>query len=360
MSTSAKNLFLITSKSLGLFRLARLLTGKGLRILCYHGFAVLDEAEFRPMLFMTGKTFAGRLRILAKNRYPVLGLEDALQRMEQGKLPRDATVITIDDGFHSVHSIAQPLLQAAGCPATMYVTTYYVQKSTPIFRLVVQYAFWRTTLREIRFSGKPWIRDQTVDLTLDDPKKRATWEIIGYGEQSCKEEQRQEIAQDLAGMLGVDYRQIRESRCLSLMNPTEVKELAASGIDVQLHTHRHRLPTDSETGAREEILSNRSILEGLVGKPLRHFCYPSGIWSETQWPWLEGLAIESATTCEPGLNYRSTPRLGLRRFLDAENIHPIVFEAEISGYLELLRQLRDLLRTGRTTQGASRLAHVHL
>ena len=343
MRTSAKLLFLIVSKWLGLFHLARLFTGKALRILCYHGFAFRDEADFRPMLFMTPATFDKRLQFLSRHQFPIFRLEDALQRLEENNLPRGATVITIDDGFYSVYSEASPRLQAFGYPATTYVTTYYVQKQAPIFRLVVQYLFWRTALPSIRFSGKTWVRDQDVDLKDAADNKRATWEVIDHGEKHCSEDQCQLIAQELAELLQVDYGWIKTSRSLSLMNCVELGELAARGMDVQLHTHRHSLAVDSEAKTRDEILTNRSVLEKIVGKPLRHLCYPSGIWTRKQWPWLEKLDVASATTCLPGLNYQGTPRLGLRRFLDAEDIHPIVFEAEQFGYMEVLRKLRQLI-----------------
>lgn len=56
------------------------------------------------------------------------------------------------------------------------------------------------------------------------------------------------------------------------------------------------------------------------------------------------MGIESATTCLSGFNYPNTARLELRRFLDGENIAQVEFEAEISGFLELGRKLRGIVR----------------
>ncbi len=53
----------------------------------------------------------------------------------------------------------------------------------------------------------------------------------------------------------------------------------------------------------------------------------------------------SAVTCEVGTNDRSTPRYGLRRFLDSESVLPIEFEAELSGFAELMRRIRRGLGT---------------
>lgn len=125
------------------------------------------------------------------------------------------------------------------------------------------------------------------------------------------------------------------------MTKTEVRKLAKNGFDIQLHTHRHCFPTEDETVAMKEILDNKQALEAVVNHPLVHFCYPSGIFSKRQWPWLKRLGVQSATTCLPGLNVTEYPALALRRFLDGENVSQIVFVAELFGFLELLRQIRN-------------------
>ncbi len=116
----------------------------------------------------------------------------------------------------------------------------------------------------------------------------------------------------------------------------------ADGIDVQLHTHRHRLPSD-RSSILNELADNRAILEPIVGKELHHFCYPSGKWSPDDLPILAHAGMRSAVTCDPGLNYPDTPVLALKRFLDGENIAKIEFEAEFVGYMELLRRLRNMM-----------------
>jgi len=96
--------------------------------------------------------------------------------------------------------------------------------------------------------------------------------------------------------------------------------------------------------AQAEIQKNIAVLAPYSSKPLRHFCYPSGIWSEKQWPILADAGIRSATTCEPGLNSSLTRPFAMARFLDGEDVRPVEFEAEMQGYSELLRRTRGSLR----------------
>ena len=104
---------------------------------------------------------------------------------------------------------------------------------------------------------------------------------------------------------------------------------------------------DEREQVRDEILKNKQAIKPLVRHALEHLCYPSGLYTPSQWPWLEKLGIKSATTCKSGLNEKRTCPLELRRFLDGENIEHIVFEAELFGVLEIARKLRNAISLAR-------------
>jgi peptidoglycan/xylan/chitin deacetylase (PgdA/CDA1 family) len=345
MRDTAKRVFLRACKWLGLFRLARFATRRGLRILCYHGFSFSDESSFHPKLFMRPETFQMRMQFLSSHKYPVLSLEQACKDLANRSLPSGAVAITIDDGFFGVFQSAWPVIRMHSFPATVYVTSYYVGKQNPIFRIAIQYMFWKTNLEVLDSENLGLPLSGVLPLRPQKQKDETMWEIIRFGESHLEEPGRCMLAEELGKRLDVGYRTLLERRSLNLMNFHEIHTLAEEGMDVQLHTHRHRLP-DEFYLVRQEIMHNRQCLEPLTGKKLRHLCYPSGIWSHQHWPWLETLGILTATTCEPGLNYTDTPLLGLRRFLDGENISQIEFEAELSGFSELLRSARSALHWG--------------
>jgi len=345
MYDTLKRTFFWASKYLGLFSLARLVTRRGLRILCYHGFALSDESDFRPKLFIHRETFQARMQYLFEQGYPILSLDQACNCLAKGSLPDNAVTITMDDGFYSVFRCAAPVLKDHAFPATVYVTSYYAQEQNPIFRLVVQYMFWKAAENEFDTAGLGLPLSGTFPLRPDEKKEKIMWEIIRFAETRLEEPDRCILAYELGVRLGIDYRKIEKTRELSLLSPQEIRDLATEGMDIQLHTHRHRLPEEQDLVERE-IGQNREFLQPLVRKKLQHFCYPSGVWSKRHWPWLDRLGIISATTCEPGLNYAETPRLGLRRFLDGENISQIEFEAELSGFSEIVRWGRGFLPSG--------------
>jgi peptidoglycan/xylan/chitin deacetylase (PgdA/CDA1 family) len=344
---NGKKLIYGLSKWLGLFHLARWATRRKLRILCYHGFALDDEDAFRAKLFIRPATFARRMRHLGEKNISVLPLDEAVRRLRDGTLPSCATVITIDDGLYSVYRACMPVLAEHGFPATVYVTSYYMWKQTPVFRLVVQYMFWKTDRERIAIEGL--IPGDTGGPEVAVGDTTWMWKLIEFGERHCDEPRRCELSEELGRRLGVSYAEIVSKRILSLMDEAELRGLLANRIDIQLHTHRHRFPPLQDVVLRE-LEDNERALMPIAGRRLRHFCYPSGEWSRKHWAWLAAHGVETATTCDGGLNTPDTPPFAMGRFLDGENIAQIEFEAEVCGFSEILRGLRRRLTSNRGTE----------
>lgn len=342
MKRRLKLALLWVARSAGLFALARQVTRGKLRIICYHGFEAVDEARFRPKLFMKSETFGARVHAIQRMGFNVLSLDAAVDAMYRATLPDRALVITVDDGFAAFATAAAPALKRHGFPATVYVTTYYSSRQTPVFRLVVQYMFWKTRRESITIGPPLCAVERQVALRGGEAASAAMWDCIMHGERSADEVGRQEILRWLGDLLDVPYAPIVDLRMFGLLSLEEIERLAHDGIDVQLHTHRHIFPADNEERAKAEIVENRRVLSDAVERPLVHFCYPSGDWAANQFRWLDELGIRSSTTCIPGLNDAHVPRHALRRFLDGEDVHFLEFEAELSGFSELLRQLRGV------------------
>jgi len=336
-----KQLILFICKFIGLFHLVRNMTKRGLRILCYHGFSVRDESQFNPETFIEPQTFQAHINLLVKKRYPVIDLKEAMQLLNKKSLPPCSVVITFDDGFRPIDKYALTILSQYDLPSTVFVTTYYCIKQNPVFRLVVQYMFWKTSRQEVDLTGLGIPFSGRMPLRTMEALDRLTWQIIDYAEAELEESDRKRIAIELGVRLGVSYNDIVESGSLCIMDTQEIKHIAASrGTDIQLHTHRHTFPEDRGVALRE-IKDNRSVLEPLVGKRLTHFCYPSGAWSQQHFQILKESNIESAVTCDTGLNYADTTRFALKRFLDGQHISNIEFEAELSGLMEIMRKVRS-------------------
>jgi peptidoglycan/xylan/chitin deacetylase (PgdA/CDA1 family) len=91
-------------------------------ILCYHRF---DGAPNK--MSVSTSRFAEQLDWLARNDYRVIRLSQLIGFL-QGReaLPKRSVVITIDDGYESVHRHALPALRKHGFPATLFVYSDFV------------------------------------------------------------------------------------------------------------------------------------------------------------------------------------------------------------------------------------------
>ena len=345
MKRTAKLFVFYTCKFLGLFYIARKMTRRGLRILCYHGLATDNEYVFKPKLFIRPETFRHRMDLLRKHGYPIVPLHEAVAGLGTGDLPDCATVITFDDGWHSIYRDALPVLRELKIPATVYVTTYYVEKCMPDMHALLEYAVGNSDNSELCLSDHPEPFRGPWQMDSKESRQRVLSALIDYTD-ACAAPTRPDLARGIVERLGLQWDRVEKSKMFYLMDATEIRALHEAGIDIQLHTHRHRLPVSDKKVVDWEIEENRRALSPLVEGALSHLAYPKGEYDRSQFRWLEEAGIKTATTCEPGLNYADTPRLELSRFLDGEDVSDIEFEAELVGIAPILRRLLKLGAAG--------------
>lgn len=291
-----------------------------LLILAYHSISIDDEHEWSGEYSMSAEQFESRLRALREGNYNVLSLDEGVRRLRAGTLPPRSVVLTFDDGLFDFRARALPLLQEYGYPATVYLTSYYAKKSEPIFGLLCSYFLWRgrhhgpISALPITGTSDSW------DVSSERGRQRALDAIQSMALSAPDgTAERLRLLTRLAESVGLEYAEFRKTRVLSLLSEREVSELRDAGIDVQLHTHRHRMPGDRAL-FRREIEDNRAFLEPLRDSPASHFCYPSGFYTRESLEWLAECGILSATTCDPGLASTHSDPLLLPRVVDTSAV----------------------------------------
>ena len=339
-----RTVFCQSAKLTGLFALCRWLYRHRQLILCYHAFSFDDEHRFRPQQFIRPKLFADRLARLSRLGYRAIPLAEALHRTQTATAELKDFVITIDDGFSSVHRFALPELRRDHWPATLYLTTYYVKSPQPVFGLALAYLLWKSGLESIDLDLTAWGWAARRHLSLDDRNaSRVIDDFVAEVKACLDEPRREDFLSFLATTIGLKPEDWSVDHRFCLITPLAAQELMAGGIDLQLHTHRHRFPPAANSILRE-IEDNREVLRALGVTAAAHLCYPSGEWHPDAFPTLMACGVESATTCLPGLNGHDTHPLALYRFLDADDITTVEFEAEISGFKQLLRDIQARIR----------------
>lgn len=306
-----------------------------LSILCYHGISLDDEHIWNPSLFITADHFRARLDRLLRGGYNVLPLGEALERLADGSLPPKAAAITFDDGNHDFFVHAAPALQELRLPATVYMTTYYSVFNRPVFDPMLSYVLWKGSGRVLN-----WPEPLRAGIVLTRQGRHAATEAISAfaSAKGLSGAEKDELLAALAARLDVDYADLCRRGILHRMNLDELRAVAAQGIDLQLHTHRHCLPTHYDEFARE-LDENRSALRQATSQEFQHFCYPSGEYHVGAGDLLRRYGLLSATTCDPGLAACSTDPYYLPRYCDSTPTTSAGFEAWISGASALLHSI---------------------
>ena len=146
------------------------------------------------------------------------------------------------------------------------------------------------------------------------------------------------LLRSLAKAVGFPYDELVATRRLCMMSADEVRAVAAAGIDVHLHTHRHDIPHGPD-GLERELADNRAALAEMGVTSTAHFCYPNGRSRREMWDTLRRNGVRSATTCDAGPVSAESERYALPRFLDSESVSQVEFEAWASGFLPLVDRL---------------------
>ncbi len=251
---------------------------------------------------------------VGREGYPVLPLGEAVRRLDEDRLPDQAVVITIDDGWSSTYTHMLPILESLGLPATVYVTTWYSDHQLPVINIAVDYILKR------------------VGQTSADGLA-----ITAEIERLPSVSQREQVLRECAARFDVTTEEWWEGRQFHLMSTAEIREADRRDLDIQLHTHRHRSSDTDSDYLEREIADNRVALARACGRPeqsFNHFCYPSGVAHSSASAVLDRIGVRSATMVEEGINSRGTNPYRLRRFLDGRSVSDAEFQAYLSGALE--------------------------
>jgi peptidoglycan/xylan/chitin deacetylase (PgdA/CDA1 family) len=300
---------------------------KQLLIICWHQVSHDDEHMWSPGLCISPRTFRARLELLRSTRCNVISLDEALDGVKSGRLPRRAVALTLDDGESSVYLHAWPMLREFGFPATLYWTTYYSVRPYAVFDPMVSYLLWKGRGRHLQMDEPP------LNVRLESERERLGAFRNIY--QAAKTHgwtaaAKEDFLARLSGRLDVNYDEIKKKRILHMISPEEAARMCAEGLDLQLHTHRHRVPRVASHPANE-LQDNAKIIEAAGARRPVHFCYPSGSYTPELEVWLRDNGVVSAATCKPGLVQRHTNPYFLPRMVDQENLKPVEFIGWLSG-----------------------------
>ena len=321
-----KNFVLDVAYKSGLFELGRLMRRQKLTILCYHRFSPTSDANDA----IPANLFELHLRYL-KKRFTVISFSDLSYILEGKLLVKNPLIVTVDDGYCDFAKVAMPLLEKYEVPATLFVTTRFVDGEIWLWPDIVTYAVSRTPKTEIEVfdSESPFL------LRTPEEKELASTRIQNI----CKrlaEEDKAEFLMELSDRLGVQ---------IPLYPPAEfqpvswkdLKHFDTRLVEVGSHTVTHPiLSRVAAEHAQKEIEESKEYIENKLGREVLAFAYPNGMpgdYTTENKETLRETGYNYAVSCTFGFNTPDSDVFELKRITVQYEIAR--FAQEVSGFADL-------------------------
>jgi peptidoglycan/xylan/chitin deacetylase (PgdA/CDA1 family) len=305
-------------------------------ILMYHRVSPRGQGvpDYSPNgMTVTPAEFEMQMRFLRRH-YDVVPLSRivAAVRSEQTFSP-NMCAVTFDDGWHDIYEYAFPILKRYSIPATIYLTTGFVngaqwfweERSKYLLALVHQVAQHKKCAKQAVESARVELKKYALDDLLEVHANLLPSYLLQQGREIKKwdVDRRGELMRTLEQLTI----RIAPDAPRPFMNWSEVQEMSRHSIDFGNHTITH--PVLPDLPANETIIelsgATTQIHDRLGQAPI-NFAYPYGKFNE----------LVRRQVQREGLSSASTTRLGLvKRDSDPYALNRINMCSDVSGYQPL-------------------------
>lgn len=316
-----------------------------LRVLAYH--RVLDSIDPPGFSFdvdlisASADAFRRQMAHVSRN-YSPMRFDEVVARIGQGQaLPRNAVLVTFDDGYDDNYRVALPILRDLGMSAMFFVSTGYIDSGRP-------YAFdWLVHMICVREAGRLQIPELGLDCelgrTLDERRVQAA-SALNLLKALDAEAQNALIAR-LELQWGM--RRAAGIRDCQPMSWDQLREMRAAGMEVGSHgVDHHMLAKLPHARMVAEIHDSKRTLERELGGEVTALSYPVGGPDSYNAETIEVVRqagyrmacsyIGSAAEASGG-NPFALPRLQVERQMDQSWFEAMLAAPELFAYAPRLR-----------------------
>ena len=327
----------------GLHHLARRRHRRELLILCYHG--VTDApATWRGWWQLAPRDqFERQLRYLMRH-YRIMPIDGALAELRAGGLRAPTACVTFDDGYLNNRTVALPVLQRLGVPATVYLATGLIGTPRRLWTTRLEWKFMNSPRTRVDLSG--------CGLPVPSPalngaagRRRLARAVIDRLKRAPPAARAQAVAM-LADQLGGG--EPVDDAAFGMMDWSDARAMEQTGlISFGGHTVHHEIVSRLDDDQQErEIGGCLATLRERLTAPSGTFAYPNGQpqdFDERSIRALRRAGASAAVSTIEGLTDAQTDPYALRRIMVGGDLSYSQFRALTSG---LVGDLKRLLRFG--------------
>jgi peptidoglycan/xylan/chitin deacetylase (PgdA/CDA1 family) len=242
-------------------------------------------------------------------------MDDVAARCAAGEpFPRGAFAITFDDGFENNVSVARPILDRVGIPATIYVTSRFVDEGGMSWIDRIEWAFERVATGNIQL---PW---SSKIAKIESPSSKIA--VLDEIRREVKSNSQIDIDDLVTGI----FRQLDLAEVHTSDDPLDkkmtweqVRGWIAPGFSIGGHSHTHAILSHlSPAKLAWELDTSLCLLRERAGIVTAHYSYPEGLahcYSEPVIAALKQRGITCCPTAIDGINRPGVDPFQLRRVM---------------------------------------------
>lgn len=300
-------------------KIARRLSKTGLAVFLFHG--VIPHQTHRVRNY-TGKHIEANVFRLCMARLAKVGqalsMDQVLRHCETGSaFPPYAYAITFDDGFENNLSVAAPILAEFNIPATIYITTRFIEENAMSWIDRIEYAVERAQNRTLK---EEWSDE---DFTLDDIDSRIYFlqAVRNYVKQ-CSDCNADTFADALCARLGINEQPVSNDPLDRKMTWEQVRTAANNPLlTIGGHSHTHAILSYlAPIQLADELDISLHLLQQQANITPIHYSYPEGLphcYSDQVIQALKQRGIRCCPTAIDGINTAATDPFRLKRIMVA-------------------------------------------
>ena len=294
----------------------RLQEDGGVVIFLFHGVIEKQRHQVRNYTrkHLPMADFRAALEALGRRGRPV-SMDDVVAGCASGRpFPPRSFAITFDDGFENNASVARPLLDDMGIPATVYVTSRFVDEGGMSWIDRIEWAFERVSRASVIL---PWSPKAVAIGSIES--KISTLQDIRL-------EVKSNPAIDVDGLVSDIFRQfdLEEVRSSNdtldkKMSWQQVRDWVAPGFSIGGHSHTHAILSFlSPADLAWELDHSLDMLLRHADIATKHYSYPEGL-AHCYSPQVITALKDRGITCSPtaidGVNPPGSDPFHLRRVM---------------------------------------------
>ena len=240
--------------------------GKG-AILVYHRVVKDEEIEEDLELGLTVScsNFEKHIKEI-KSKYKICSMDEFVRNLKK-KTNEFMIAITFDDGYKDNLYQALPILTKHEAPASIYVTTRFLNQEVDIWWYELGEVIQNRT--EINFQYK----EKKFNFLLDNKKRKfLAYQNLMKLFKSLKIDAQNELMEKITNT------KKRKNYSHICLNSEEILMLEKNPlITISSHGHNHQnLKILSDDEVKYEITKSLEVLENLINRKVKHFAYPFG------------------------------------------------------------------------------------